>query len=52
MNPRLIKFTLELQSQDAPEEKHKYISFKGGKGEKDVFPFVKAAYVTVPVDKQ
>ena len=52
MNPRLIKFTLELQSQDAPENKPKYISFKGGKGEKDFFKLVKAVYVTVPVDKQ
>ena len=52
MNPRLIKFTLELQSQDAPKEGPKYISFKGGKGEKDFLSVVKAAYVTIPVDKQ
>ena len=52
MNPRLIKFALELQSQDVPEKKPKYISFKGGKGEKDFFKVVKAAFVTVPVDKQ
>ena len=52
MNPRLIKFTLELQSQDVPEKKPKSISFKGGKGGKDFFKFTKAAFVTIPVDKE
>ena len=51
MNQRMMKFTLELQNANEPEKKPKYISFKNGRGEKNLFSFFKAAFVTVPFNK-
>lgn len=49
MNPRLVKFAVELQNGEKKEKKQEYISFSGGK--KSVLDIYKSAYVTVPVDK-
>lgn len=49
MNPRLIKFAVELQNTERSECTIKYIDLKnGGRKILDIFKFVK---VTVPVDR-
>ncbi len=51
MNPRLIKFAVELQnSGEKKEEETKNINFKGGSGKK-FFRELKLAKVTVPITK-
>ena len=50
MNPRLVKFVVELQNCNSVEEKQKYIHFVDGK--KDTFLNIyKNAKVTIPVSK-
>lgn len=52
MNPRLIKFAVELQNGEAPkDDKPKYIKFKNGGGGKKVFDILKLAKVTIPIEK-
>ena len=46
MNPRLIKFTVELQNAEKVEKTNKEITFK-----KKFFNFFKPAKVTIPIDK-
>lgn len=48
MNPRLIKFTVELQNHERKIEEKKTIYFKKAK----FFNFLKEAFVTIPVDIQ
>lgn len=51
MNPRLIKFAVELQNQyEEKAEEPKNINFKNGGGKK-LFDKFKFAKVTVPVIK-
>lgn len=50
MNPRLIKFAVELQNAEKIEEENKTINFKNGGGHK-FFNFFKLAKVTVPVNR-
>ena len=49
MNPRLVKFTVELQNGEKTEKSQKYINFRNG-GNK-IFDILKFAKITVPVDK-
>ena len=52
MNPRLIKFAVELQNgTEKKEEKPKYIKFKNGGGGNKIFDIFKLAHVTIPIDK-
>ena len=51
MNPRLIKFVVDLQTQDVKEDDSKYINFKNNGGGKRIFDIAKLAKVTVPVNK-
>ncbi len=51
MNPRLIKFAVELQNGEQIEKKEKNIYFNNGGGKK-FFNFLKEAKVTVPVNKE
>lgn len=51
MNPRLIKFAVELQNQyEEKEEETKNINFKNGGGKK-FFDKFKLAKVTIPITK-
>ena len=50
MNPRLIKFAVELQNPDKKEENEEHINFKNV-GDKKFFNFLKPAKVTVPVSR-
>lgn len=50
MNPRLVKFAVELQNSERIEKKDESINFKSGSG-KRFFGFLKLAKVTVPVSK-
>lgn len=50
MNPRLIKFAVELQNAGKIEKEEKDINFKNG-GRKNFFNFLKPAKVTVPVSR-
>ncbi len=49
MNPRLVKFAVELQNGERTEKTQKYINFKNGGGK--LFDIFKFAKITVPVDK-
>lgn len=46
MNPRLVKFTVELQNHERKIEEKKTIYFN----KKNFFNFVKEAFVTIPVE--
>lgn len=51
MNPKLVKFALELQSgekSDNAEYKTKYISFNTKRN--NIFNIYKSAFITIPVD--
>ena len=50
MNPRLIKFVVDLQTPQK-EEKVEEINFKNNGGSKKIFDLAKLAKVTVPVYK-
>ena len=50
MNPRLVKFAVELQNGERVEKDEKYIYFNHGGGKK-FFDFIKEAKVTIPVNK-
>ncbi len=50
MNPRLIKFVVDLQTPQK-EEKVEEINFKNNGGGKKIFNLAKLAKVTVPVYK-
>ncbi len=51
MNPRLVKFAVELQNPTKKDEdESENINFKNGGGKK-FFNFLKPAKVTVPVSK-
>lgn len=49
MNPRLVKFAVELQNTEKVEEENKTINFKSG-GHK-FFNILKLAKVTIPVNR-
>lgn len=49
MNPKLVKFVVELQNEEKVEKTEKSINFKNG--EKRFFNFFKFAKVTVPIDR-
>ena len=49
MNPRLIKFAVELQTMNKEEKTEETINFKGGK--RNFFNFLKPAKVTVPISR-
>ncbi len=51
MNPRLIKFVIDLQTQKEEEQEQKYINFNNPGGGKKFFEIAKLAKVTVPVNK-
>ncbi len=51
MNPRLIKFMIELQTPEEKEEEQKFINFKNNGGGKRIFEVSKFAKVTIPVTK-
>ena len=52
MNPRLLKFMIELQTPEQKEEETKYINFtNNGSGGKKIFEVSKLAKVTIPVTK-
>ena len=53
MNPRLIKFTVELQNEQYNEKEKTFDNFKSnGKKEQKFFNFFrKLAEVTVPINK-
>ncbi len=48
MNPRLVKFAVELQNGEKVEKEQETINFKNG-GEKKFFNFLEPAKVTVPI---
>lgn len=50
MNPKLIKFMVELQNQQPKEKENEYIYFNKGGGKK-LFDVLTPAKVTVPVNK-
>ncbi|MBQ9246746.1 hypothetical protein IJ182_10820 [bacterium] len=53
MNPRLIKFVVDLQTtEEKEEESKKYIGFGSSGGGKNIFDIAKLAKVTVPVDRR
>ncbi|MCD7780051.1 MAG: hypothetical protein LUH05_05200 [Candidatus Gastranaerophilales bacterium] len=49
MNPRLVKFAVELQTGENTKEE-KCIYFNKGRSNK-FFDFLKSAKVTIPIDK-
>ena len=49
MNPRLIKFAVELQTAGQEIKEEETINFKGGK--RNFFNFLKPAKVTVPINR-
>ncbi len=49
MNPRLIKFAVELQTMNKEEKTEETINFKGGK--RNFFNFLKPVKVTVPISR-
>ena len=51
MNPRLIKFVVDLQTPQEKDEKQEFINFKNNGGGKRLFDIAKLAKVTVPVTK-
>ncbi len=51
MNPRILKFMIELQTTEKEEEEKKYINFKSNGGGKKLFEVSKLAKVTVPIIK-
>lgn len=51
MNPRLVKFTVQLQNGEKEEKTTKSIHFKQNGGNKNLFEILKLAKVTVPIDK-
>lgn len=48
MNPRLIKFMVELQNQAPKEKDNEYIYFNKGGGKK-LFDRLEPAKVTIPI---
>ena len=50
MNPRLVKFAVELQNPKKDEEKENFKNFKNNGG-KRFFNFLKPAKVTVPISE-
>ncbi len=50
MNPRLVKFAVELQNGECEKKEKNFIYFNTGSGKK-FFNFLKTAKVTVPVNK-
>lgn len=50
MNPRLVKFAVELQNAEKTEKNYKYVQIKYG-SVKNFFNILKPAKVTVPVDR-
>ena len=46
MNPKLVKFTVELQNHERKIEEKKTIYFN----KKNFFNFVKEAFVSIPVE--
>ncbi len=50
MNPRLVKFAVELQNPKKEEEKENFKNFKNNGG-KRFFNFLKPAKVTVPISE-
>ena len=50
MNPRLVKFAVELQNEARVEKQNETISFKSNCF-KNFFDFAKLVKVTVPVQK-
>lgn len=46
MNPKLVKFTVELQNHERKIEEKKTIYFS----KRNFFNFLKEAFVTIPVD--
>ncbi len=51
MNPRLVKFAVELQNPAKKDEKDQQsINFKNG-GNKKFFNFLKPAKVSIPVNR-
>ncbi len=51
MNPRLVKFTVELQNGVKEEKEQEYIHFSNG-GKKDLFGLLKPVRVTIPVNEE
>ena len=51
MNPRLIKFVIDLQTPEQEEEKTKRINFKNNGGGKRIFDISKLANATIPIEK-
>ncbi len=51
MNPRLVKFAVELQNGVKEEKEHEYIHFSNG-GKKDLFGLLKPVKVTVPINRE
>ena len=50
MTPRLVKFVIDMQTQEQKEDETKYISFKNNGGKK-WFDIAKLAKVTIPIKK-
>lgn len=50
MNPRLIKFAVELQNSEKVEKEEEKSNFKNNDG-KRFFAFFKLAKVTVPISR-
>ncbi len=50
MNPRLVKFVVELQNSNQSKDDEKYIYFNDSK-KKNIFKINKCAKVTVPILK-
>lgn len=51
MNPRLVRFAVELQTNDREEKKEETISFKDSSAGRKFFNFFKMAAVSIPVNK-
>ena len=49
MNPKLVKFTLELQSSAKAEKENEKNNSNGGK--KIFLGFYKPSYITIPINK-
>ncbi len=50
MNPRLVKFAVELQNGEKIENTKKNINFRNGGGRR-LFDLFKLAKITVPIDR-
>lgn len=52
MNPRLVRFAVELQTNDKQEKKEEAIAFKDSSVGNKFFNFFKMAAVSIPVSNK